>query len=220
MRILCVADQVDPLIYSPGIKQRFSDVGLVIGCGDLRLSYYDYIISNLNRPFFFVFGNHDLNRLREFRRGNGDLRAPSYPAPTMSACYINGRVRQEKGLLIAGLGGSRWYNGGPNQFTEIQMFFRALGLLPALLVNRLRRGRFLDLLITHAPPYGIGDRSDPCHRGFKTFLWFMKLFRPVCLVHGHIHLDTAETSRRRYGNTLVVNAFKHTVLELEPAGRT
>jgi hypothetical protein len=220
MKILCVADQVDPLIYSPRLKQRFRDADLVIGCGDLPLSYYDFITTSLNKPFYFVFGNHNLQRLQEYRWKSATGLAPPRPAPSLSECYLSGRVRREKGLLIAGLGGSHWYNGGPNQYKDTQMFFRALGLLPALLINRIRWGRWLDLLVTHAPPFGIGDQSDPCHRGFKTFLWLMRVFKPACLVHGHIHLYSEQAERRRrYHDTLVVNAFSHVLLELQPGSR-
>ena len=216
MKILCVADHVDPIIYSPGLKQRYGDVDLVIGCGDLPLTYYDFITTNLNKPFYFVFGNHNLKRLREFRWKAGPWRDLPGSALAMSACYISGRVRREKTVLIAGLGGSHWYNGGPNQFQESQMFFRVLGLLPSLLWNRIRWGRWLDLFITHAPPFGIGDAEDLCHRGFKSFRWFMRMFKPIYLVHGHIHIYSAETERQHpYQSTIVVNAFNHVLLELE-----
>jgi len=125
-------------------------------------------------------------------------------------------VAREKGLLIAGLGGSRWYNGEENQFTDFQMTLRILPLIPALLFNRIFRGRYLDVLVTHAPPFGIHDRPDPCHRGFKAFLWFMEVFRPAFLIHGHIHLYSSDEQRvSRYRGTTVVNAYNHTILEVE-----
>jgi Icc-related predicted phosphoesterase len=122
-------------------------------------------------------------------------------------------VQKEGSLLIAGLGGSMRYNKGKNQYTETQMFFRICRLIPALILNRIFRGRFLDILLTHAAPRGIGDREDPCHRGFKSFLWFMKLFKPRYLVHGHIHLyDLSDVRSSRYENTTVINAYGHILL--------
>jgi hypothetical protein len=35
MKILCVADNIDPLVYSSSIKSRFREVDLVLGAGDL-----------------------------------------------------------------------------------------------------------------------------------------------------------------------------------------
>jgi Icc-related predicted phosphoesterase len=118
--------------------------------------------------------------------------------------------------LIAGLGGSPWYNGGDNQYTERRMFLRALRLLPRLLWNRVAYGRYLDVLVTHAAPFGVQDGSDRAHLGFKTFLWLMKRFRPRYLVHGHVHLwDRNQQRVSRYGDTTVVNAYDHVVLNLD-----
>jgi Icc-related predicted phosphoesterase len=89
-------------------------------------------------------------------------------------------------------------------------------LVPKLLFYRIVYGRWLDILVTHAPPFGIHDRKDRCHTGFKTFLSFMRWFKPRYLVHGHVHLyDLNETRTTRYRQTEVVNAYEHTVIEIE-----
>jgi Icc-related predicted phosphoesterase len=51
-------------------------------------------------------------------------------------------------------------------------------LTPALLMNRVSCGRYLDILITHAPPFGIHDGTDRAHRGFEALLRLMARFRP------------------------------------------
>lgn len=56
MKFLCVSDQIDPLIYSTGIKERFKDVDAVLCAGDLPLDYIDFIVSSLNKPTYFIFG--------------------------------------------------------------------------------------------------------------------------------------------------------------------
>ncbi|MBE6351231.1 MAG: metallophosphoesterase, partial [Spirochaetaceae bacterium] len=60
MKILCVSDQIDPLVYSNAIKERFSDIEIVFCAGDLPMEYIDFIVSSLNVPTYFVFGNHNL----------------------------------------------------------------------------------------------------------------------------------------------------------------
>jgi Icc-related predicted phosphoesterase len=96
------------------------------------------------------------------------------------------------------------------------MKLEILKLIPVLIFNRIFRGRFLDILLTHASPWGIHDKPDPCHRGFKSFLWFMRVFKPKYLIHGHIHLyDLSDIRTTRYQDTLVVNAFSHYILETE-----
>ena len=73
------------------------------------------------------------------------------------AICLEGKVVRVKGLIMAGLGGSIWYNGGGNQYTDFTMFLVMLKLIPAMLWHRVFHGRFVDLLLTHSPPYGIND---------------------------------------------------------------
>ena len=202
MKILCVSDQVDPLVYSNSIKNRYADVDFILSAGDLPLDYLDFIVSSLNKPLFFVFGNHHIEKMA----------ANAYQG--CGCTHIGSKTRREEGLIIAGLGGSMRYNRGANQFTEFQMYLEAFKLVPRLIYYRLFYGRFLDILLTHAPPKGIHDKPDKCHLGFETFLWFMKTFRPRYLVHGHIHLyDLSDTRRTRWMETEVINAYSHYVID-------
>jgi Icc-related predicted phosphoesterase len=130
------------------------------------------------------------------------------------AIYAGSKVKTEGEIIVAGLGGSMRYNNGSNQFTDFQMFMEAAKLIPQLLWNRLFHGRYLDILLTHAPPKGIHDKNDKCHWGFKTYLWFMKTFRPKYLVHGHIHLyDLCDVRRTKWEDTTVINAYSHYVID-------
>ncbi|VDA99549.1 hypothetical protein S1OALGB6SA_618 [Olavius algarvensis spirochete endosymbiont] len=216
---MSVADHVDPLVYSPNIKDRFGEVDCVLGAGDLDVIYYEYIVTHLNKPLFFVFGNHNLSSLPRFRQ-NRDAGSNSFQAIPQgfgSKC-IDGSVHFEKksNLIVAGLGGCRRYNSGYHQFTELQMFLRIATLFPPMLLNRVFRGRWLDILLTHAAPAGIHDRVDACHRGFKVFLWFMRSFKPRYLIHGHVHLYDINGKRStRYSDTIVINAYDHIVFNLE-----
>ena len=217
MKLLCIADHIDPFIYSPGLKTRFADVDIVLSAGDLSLDYYDYIVSTLNKPLYFVFGNHHLEGSQRYRRPADPFVPVTYSwQQGIGAIHLHGRVLRAKGLLLAGLGGSIWYNGGENQFTDFGMFLSILRLLPLLLWNRALRGRFLDILVTHSPPYGINDLPDPCHTGFRIFLWFLRVFKPRFLVHGHVHLYDRNAAREaQYAATTIVNAYDHAVIEME-----
>ena len=202
MKILCISDQIDPLVYSNSIKTRYADVDFILSAGDLPLDYLDFIVSNLNKPLFFVFGNHHVKKLTDNNYQD------------CGCIHVGSKVQREDGLIVAGLGGSMRYNSGENQFTEFQMYLEAFKLIPRLLYHRLFHRRFLDILLTHAPPKNIHDKPDKCHWGFKTFLWFMKTFKPKYLVHGHIHLyDLSDTRRTRWMGTEVINAFSHYVIE-------
>lgn len=221
MKILCVSDQIDPLVYSPNIRERYKDCELVISAGDLPMEYLDFIVSSLNKPLLFVFGNHNLEEFRLYHR-TGALTStgthlPLKPLPP-EAChgttYVGFKVHREGNLLVAGVSGSIRYNAGLSQYTERRMLFKLLRMLPRLLVNKLKYGRFVDIFLTHAPPEGIHDKEDPCHRGFRCYLWFMRTFKPRFMVHGHIHLyDMQDVRVSRYFDTTVINAYSHHILD-------
>jgi Icc-related predicted phosphoesterase len=216
MKILCVSDQIDPLVYSASIRDRFADADMVLCAGDLPLDYLDFIMSSLNKPLLFVFGNHHVEEMRYFNwmpeaflagRDGGEYQGSG-------AIHVGSNIKIEEGLIVAGLGGSMRYNRGANQFTDFQMYLEIIKLIPRLLCNRLFRGRYVDILLTHAPPKGIHDKNDKCHWGFKAFLWFMKAFKPKYLVHGHIHLyDLSDVRCTRWSDTTVINAYSHYIID-------
>lgn len=224
MKILCVADHIDPLVYSCTVKQRFGDVELVLSAGDLPMEYLGFIASSLNRPVGFVFGNHNLKELPTFKKSHRSLLETTSITAQIRTYYgatcLEDRVVNLDGLLVAGLGGSMRYNDGEHQFTDRQMYRRILRLMPRLLWNRVVHGRYLDILLTHAPPRGIQDREDLCHRGFRAFLWFMRVFRPLYLLHGHIHLYDINAQRVvQYEETRVINVYDHFILNLDDEER-
>jgi Icc-related predicted phosphoesterase len=213
MKILCISDQIDPLVYSGSIKQRFADVDLVLSAGDLPMDYLEFVVTSLNKPLLFVFGNHHIKEMDYYM---GKITRPweEMIEHSSGALHVGSRVRVEEGLIIAGLGGSMLYNRGENQYTEFGMKMQILKLLPALIFNRIFRGRYLDILLTHASPQGIHDREDKCHWGFKCFLTFMRFFKPRYLIHGHIHLySLSDVRTTMYGSTQVINAYSHYIID-------
>ncbi|MDR2398411.1 MAG: metallophosphoesterase [Spirochaetaceae bacterium] len=221
MKILCISDFIDPLVYTNTIRERFGDVNLVLGAGDLPLEYLEFVVSSLDKPLLFVFGNHELKDYRRIKHGMDVKNPRTFPVataipPGAGTIFVGAQVRLEEGLVIAGLGGCMRYNRGENQYTEWGMTREMIKIIPKLVFNRIFRGRFVDILLTHAPPLGIHDKPDLCHRGFKCFLWFMRVFRPKYLIHGHVHLyDLAAVRTSRYYDTLVVNAYSHFVIDTE-----
>jgi Icc-related predicted phosphoesterase len=210
MKILSVSDKVDELVYSPAIKHLFADVDLVLGCGDLPYYYLEFIVTMLGGPLFYVIGNHG----NAVKKQHEPEHLWEYPGGCEN---IDGRVVRYRKLLIAGLEGSMRYNNSPRfQYTEREMARKVWQLAPSLVMNRLFYGRYLDILITHAPPAGIHDQPDRCHQGFRAFLTFMEYFRPRYLVHGHVHVySPQQPTETQYGRTAVLNTYGYRTVEID-----
>ncbi len=207
MKILAVSDRVLDQLYSPHVKENFPDIDLIVSCGDLPFYYLEFLISALNVPLVYVRGNHD--------------QGPQYTADGRTLHHVPGgqdlhaRTVRMNDLLIAGLEGSmRYRSGAPFMYTEPEMRQQVTRLVPRLLWNRQRYGRFLDILITHSPPFEIHDRPDTAHTGFRILRTFMKLFKPRYLLHGHIHIYRSNTPRAtQFEETAVINVYPYRVLD-------
>jgi uncharacterized protein len=200
MKILAVSDEERAVIYNPTITQRFADIDLVISCGDLPYYYLEYIISTLNKPLYYVRGNH---AARVEYSESGDRTSP------WGGIDLHQRsIRDESGLLLAGIEGSLQYNFGPQQYSDLQMWLMVLRLVPGFLWNKLRYGRFLDIFVTHAAPYQIHDQDDRAHRGVRAFRWVIDVFQPAFFLHGHIHVYRPDTvTETEVKGTKVMNVF-------------
>jgi uncharacterized protein len=208
MKLLTLSDIELPQIYSPKIKDRFGDVDLAISCGDLSYYYLEFIISSLDIPLYFVRGNH----AKDVEYGCAGPRKAPWGAKDLHRQVIH---EPETGLLLAGIEGSLRYNDGDFQYTQAEMWSMVLGLVPALLWNKLIYGRFLDIFISHAPPWGIHDQNDRAHQGIKAFKWLIKIFQPTYHLHGHIHVYKPGTvTRTKVGETIVLNTYGYRTLSL------
>ncbi len=206
MKLLALCDMVDERVYSEHLTANYGDADLVLGCGDLPFEYLEYVVTVMNRPVLYVHGNHDPAPMHT---ADGEIKhGPAGCVP------LDDRVVSLNGGLFMGLGGSiRYSKEAAYQYTEDQMRWRIARLLPRLLANRMRYGRFVDVVVAHSPPYGIHDSDDPAHVGFRSFLQLMRWFRPQLLLHGHLHTPLAQTTRQ--GETTVMGVFPVRVIEFE-----
>ena len=176
-------------------ERRLPDIDFILSCGDMAPEYLSFLRDRLDRPLYYVKGNHDIR----------------YTATNPMGCEnIHGKIVQHQGLNILGLEGSMWYNGSENQYTEAMMKKELFRLWFSLWRKKIH------LVATHAPPRHIHDREDPCHRGFDSFARFITKHQPGHFIHGHVHEEFARPEDRetRVGNTRVVNACGYTILEV------
>lgn len=200
MKILTVSDRVEPAFKDRKKPSELAGTALILACGDLPPEYLTLLTTSLNAPLYYVKGNHDIRYTSK---------------PPLGCRDIHARIVKAGGLRILGLGGSRWYNGGPNQYTDHQMKWTLWKLQPLLWWNK-----GVDIVITHAPPRHVHDAEDRCHRGFKSFHPLIRRFSPSYFIHGHIHAHFNNPSERMttINNTKVVNSYGHYLFEIDTGG--
>jgi Icc-related predicted phosphoesterase len=207
MIVLSLSDIAVRFVYSPAVRQRFPHVDFVLGCGDLPYSYQEYVVSMLDKPFFFVRGNHD--KLVEYT-----VAGPrSHPN---GAVDLHGKIIVHQQVILAGIEGCLRYREGPFQYTSQEMWMHVFRLVPRFLANRALFGRFVDVVVAHAPPRGIHDREDKPHWGVPAFRWLIDVFKPAYFFHGHVHVYRPDTvTLTEAGSTQVINTygFRETALD-------
>ena len=196
MKILVVADREEPYIWDYFDRERFSDVELVLSCGDLKAEYLSFLVTMIKAPLFYVPGNHNRRYLTD---------------PPEGCESADDKLLVYNGVRILGLGGCMNYNNMEFQYTEEQMKKR---------VRRLRRTikkhKGFDILLTHSPAYGLGDGDDLAHTGFKCFVDLLDTHSPKYFFHGHQHLNYGRRSRiMQYKNTTIVNAYGYYLMDCE-----
>lgn len=196
MKILTISDEECSALwdyYTPG---KLKEYDLILSCGDLKARYLTFLVTMARCPLLYVHGNHDIH----------------YQIDRPEGCEcIEDQIVVYNGVRILGLGGCRRYNPGRHQYSEGEMRRR---------IRRLRwklwRSGGVDIVVTHAPPAGVGDAEDIAHQGFDALLALVNKYRPKYLLHGHIHLNygTDKTRVRKCGDTQVVNGCQQYVLEI------
>jgi len=232
MNILAVSDipsrSLEALVLRSPDALR--EVDAIISCGDLEKEYLEFLVDGVNRELFFVFGNHegrwDLDEDIGFSPGEKILAKAKQLHRKITKRIagikdLHGRVVAFREFLIVGFGGSMWYNGGENQYSEKEM-----AKVVASVARRVRllqlRDRLLGrapkdvIVVSHAPPFGTHDQPDLCHSGFKCFKAFCKQVKPLLWLHGHIHLTNSQHNQlSAEGHTSVLNTYGHKFISIK-----
>ena len=196
MKILAVADEECPALWDYYIPGRLDGYELILSCGDLKADYLTFLVTMGHGRLLYVHGNHD----------------ESYDFHPPEGCEdIDGHLVIFNGYRILGLGGCMRYHPGGYQYTDKEMQKRLKGLRRAI-----KKAGGVDIVITHAPPKGLGDLDDPAHRGFEAFLQLIEEYRPLLFLHGHTHLryNSAVPREQRHGDTRIVNCTERFTLDL------
>lgn len=76
----------------------------------------------------------------------------------------------------------------------------------------------VDIVVTHAPPRGWGDLEDLPHRGFECFNRMLYLYRPVYMLHGHVHasyMSGFKRERRHPSGAVIINAYDRYIFDFK-----
>lgn len=211
-RVLVISDEEAPNLGVQTLRDLAPD--LVLAAGDLPWSYLEYVGSCVDAPLVFVPGNHDPEITRSGRGYHDpftyDGEAGDGPRPH-GAVNADQQVVEAAGLRIAGLGGCVRYKPGPHQYTQSQYAARARRLL-----RRAKRGGPVDVLLTHAPPLGLGDADDLPHVGIQALHPVIELLQPTWHLHGHIHPYGKSMPDRQVGATTIRNVIPWKMLDVTP----
>lgn len=196
MKILAVSDIESKYFYDYYSPEKLNGYDLIIGCGDLKESYLEFLVTMANCPLVYIHGNHDDHYKRE---------------PEGCVC-IDDDIYEFKGVRIMGLGGCYRYRDGKYMYTERQMKRRIRKMK-----LKLFRKKGIDILVTHAPARHLNDFDTVTHRGFECFNYLLDRYEPKLFVHGHIHRNYGFgiPQKMQHNNTLVVNASDHCDIEID-----
>lgn len=197
MKILAISDEEVMKFYDNYRDGIFDGYDMILSSGDLHRNYLEFIATMAHCPVFYVKGNHD----------------ESFELLPPGGCVcVEDRIHVVNGVRILGLGGSYRYRNGTNFYTEKQMKKRIRKLWFSLWYYK-----GFDILLTHAPAYGLNDLDNISHRGFECFLELMEKYRPKYFIHGHVHRNYGVSIPQKdtYKDTTVINACGYCAFEYD-----
>ena len=196
MKILALSDEECPALWDYYVPGRLKDYDLILACGDLKPEYLSFVVTMARCPVLYVPGNHDGRYAK---------------TPPQGCDLLDEQYVVYNGVRIMGLGGCYRYRPGPHQYTETQMRRRIRKLWLQLWMYK-----GVDIVVTHAAPAGLGDAEDTAHWGFACLRRLLDKYHPLCLVHGHVHMNYGHNIPREidYNGTKVINAYERYSFEI------
>ena len=196
MRIMFISDEESKSFWDFFRKESFDGIDLIVSCGDLDADYLSFLTTMTSIPVLYVKGNHDDKYDRH---------------PPEGCICIEDDIFEFGGVRFLGLGGSYRYKENGNQYTDSEMRKRVRRLWFKLL-----KKKGFDVLVTHAPAFGVNDGEDLPHRGFEVFGELIEKYHPKYFVHGHVHMNYGRQYPREdmLGDTKVINAYTYYTVDI------
>jgi Icc-related predicted phosphoesterase len=169
--------------------------------------YIPYLMTQEFNKCLLVFGNHDDDIHMNKNWSKIEKTLPDKIKVLTNESYIY------KGIRFYGSPHCRYISGFRNTMSE--------SILKSIFSNIPLD---TDIIITHSPPYGIGDvpQGESFHLGSSSLLDKVKVIEPSYHIFGHIHTGEKYTriGKTKYLNVSIVderyeNVFKPTMINFK-----
>lgn len=187
MKLLVIADR--PPIEDSKVVAEQNGVDLVVTLGDLDGASLANLEKITTIPKLGVYGNH------------------------CSGNYFDGvgitnmhmMTWEYHGVKFGGFQGSLRYKKDPYAIMYTQEEAEHL----------FTNFPYVDVLLTHSPPYGIHDEhDDPVHQGLTAIRNYIDKQHPKYVLHGHVYVSP-DVKRTKHGKTEVIFVYRQHVIELD-----
>ena len=204
IRLLAVSDAIDPALDHLVNREAIGRLDAILGCGDLEPAYLGFLGDAFGARVVYVRGNHD-------RGGHWSATEPHAPHPLSSGLLV-----QVDGVTLApfewpGVRRDRAPRDDWRAWQDVMRTWRTVS------VRRLLGQAAPVLVVSHAPPRGVGDQDvDPYHLGYPAYRWLLERLHPPLWLHGHVTPASVTDWRASCGRTVVANVTGSVVIELVP----
>jgi hypothetical protein len=206
IRLLAVSDTHDPALDYAANREEIGHIDAILGCGDLEPTYLGFLGDAFGVPVAYVRGNHD-------RGGHWSETARKAPHHLSS-----GHLVEVEGVTVApfewpGLRRDR----APRD--EWRAWRDVIGASRSLVVRRVLGRAAPVLVVSHAPPRGVGDHAaNRYHLGYAAYRWLLERLQPPLWLHGHVNPASVTDWQTCLGPSVVVNVTGSVVVELIAPG--
>ena len=209
IRWLVVSDDEDPALSFEVNRAGLGTLDAILGAGDLEPDYLEFLADAFSVPLHYVRGNHD----------HGGRWTDSVAISTPHA-LPTGVIRDIDGIPVMALEWPGLRHGDRRRHDESARS-DVMRIAISELIRRSRGRGGSAVVLSHAPPRGVGDGSaDPYHVGFGAYRWLLDRFRPPLWLHGHVPPASMEAWRLGHGTSEVVNVTGAVLVEIEPPTAT
>lgn len=185
MKILAIADRPARQPIPELISQHHPDI--ICTLGDLGMHELRALEAVTNIPKLGVYGNHDSGLYME----------------SLGIQNMHLQTFEYNGWKFGGFEGSvKYKDADAPMYTQTES------------IEMLKDFPRVDILLTHAPPFGINDEpDDPTHAGFKGLLQYVEEKNPGYLLHGHTY-PTDDQLIIRHGETNIIYVFADKIIKI------